>query len=175
MVRALVCPGQGSQSIGMGKLLADEYSSAKAVLEEVDDALGENLSSLIWEGDIDELTLTQNAQPALMAMSLAALRGLESEGFKILEYAPEDGFLFTDYKEFNWGTGRRFIAVTAHVHDKIVVTGMGSMDIPVSDLGKPEDLLKIKKMDRLPYLIQKKTFLSLTQPFEDIGLVRIYN
>ena len=100
---------------------------------------------------------------------------LESEGFKILEYAPEDGFLFTDYKEFNWGTGRRIVAVTAHVHDKIVVTGMGSMDIPVSDLGKPEDLLKIKKMDRLPYLIQKKTFLSLTQPFEDAGLVRIYN
>ena len=74
MVRALVCPGQGSQIIGMGKLLADEYSSAKAVFEEVDDALGENLSSLIWDGDIEELTLTQNAQPALMAMSLAALR-----------------------------------------------------------------------------------------------------
>ena len=100
---------------------------------------------------------------------------LEGEGFKILEYAPEDGFLFTDYKEFNWGTGRRIVAVTAHVHDKIVVTGMGSMDIPVSDLGKPEDLLKIKKMDRLPYLVQKKIFLSLTQPFEDVGLVRIYN
>ena len=100
---------------------------------------------------------------------------LENEGFVILEYAPEDGFLFTDYKEFNWGTGRRIVAVTAHVHDKIVLTGMGSMDIPVSDLGKPEDLLKIKKMDRLPYLIQKKTFLSLTQPFEDAGLVRIYN
>ena len=82
MVRALVCPGQGAQSIGMGKLLADEYSSAKAVFEEVDEALSENLSSLIWEGDIEELTLTQNAQPALMAMSLAALRGLESEGFK---------------------------------------------------------------------------------------------
>ena len=100
---------------------------------------------------------------------------LVSEGFKILEYAPEDGFLFTDYKEFNWGTGRRIIAVTAHVHDKIIVTGMGSMDIPVSDLGKPEDLLKIKKMDRLPYLVQKKIFLSLTQPFEDVGLIRIYN
>lgn len=82
MVRALVCPGQGSQSIGMGKLLADEYSSAKAIFDEVDEALGENLSSLIWKGDIEELTLTQNAQPALMATSLAALRGLESEGFK---------------------------------------------------------------------------------------------
>jgi len=64
VVRALVCPGQGSQSIGMGKLLAEEYSSAKAVFEEVDEALGENLSHLIWEGNIQELTLTQNAQPA---------------------------------------------------------------------------------------------------------------
>ena len=100
---------------------------------------------------------------------------LEQNGFKILEYAPEDGFLFTDYKEFNWGTGRRIIAVTAHVHDKIIITGMGSMDIPVTNLGKPDELLKIKKMDRLPYTVQKKVFLSLTQPFEEIGLNRIYN
>ena len=102
-------------------------------------------------------------------------RVLESEGFKILKYAPEDGFLFTDYKEFNWGTGRRIVAVTAHVHDKIVVTGMGSMDIPVTNLGKPKDLLKLKKMDRLPYLVQKKIFLSLAQLFEKVGFVRIYN
>ena len=100
---------------------------------------------------------------------------LENEGFKIIEYAPEDGFLFTDYKEFNWGTGRRIVAVTAHVHDKIVVTGMGSMDIPVTNLGKPKDLLKLKKMDRLPYLVQKKIFLSLAQLFEKVGFVRIYN
>ncbi|MAI18293.1 MAG: [acyl-carrier-protein] S-malonyltransferase [Rhodobacteraceae bacterium TMED111] len=83
MVRALVCPGQGAQSIGMGKSLAEEYSTAKAIFEEVDEALGEKLSNLIWEGDIADLTLTQNAQPALMAMSLAVLRGLESEGFDI--------------------------------------------------------------------------------------------
>ena len=79
MVRALVCPGQGAQSIGMGKSLAEEYSTAKAVFEEVDEALGEKLSNLIWEGDIADLTLTQN----LMAMSLAVLRGLESEGFDL--------------------------------------------------------------------------------------------
>ena len=100
---------------------------------------------------------------------------LENEGFKIIEYAPEDGFLFTDYKEFNWGTGRRIVAITAHVHDKIIVTGMGSMDIPVTSLGKPEELLRIKKMDRLPYIVQKKVFLNLTQSFEEIGLFRIYN
>ena len=103
MVRALVCPGQGAQSIGMGKLLADEYSSAKAVFEEVDEALSENLSSLIWEGDIEELTLTQNAQPALMAMSLAALRGLESEGFKTENCAYFAGHSLGEYSALAMG------------------------------------------------------------------------
>lgn len=103
MVRALVCPGQGAQSIGMGKLLADEYSSAKAVFEEVDEALSEHLSSLIWEGDIEELTLTQNAQPALMAMSLAALRGLESEGFKTENCAYFAGHSLGEYSALAMG------------------------------------------------------------------------
>ncbi|SMR72851.1 [acyl-carrier-protein] S-malonyltransferase [Aliiroseovarius halocynthiae] len=80
MSRAFVFPGQGAQSIGMGKALADAYPTAKAVFDEVDEALGEKLSSLIWEGEQDELTLTQNAQPALMATSLATLRALEAEG-----------------------------------------------------------------------------------------------
>jgi len=66
-MRAFVFPGQGAQAIGMGKALADAYPAAKAVFDEVDAALGESLSSLIWEGDIAELTLTRNAQPALMA------------------------------------------------------------------------------------------------------------
>ena len=97
MVRALVCPGQGAQSVGMGKSLAEEYSSAKTIFEEVDEALGEKLSTLIWEGDIEELTLTQNAQPALMAMSLAALRGLESEGFQINSCAYLAGHSLGEY------------------------------------------------------------------------------
>ena len=80
MSRAFVFPGQGAQTIGMGRALADAYPAAKAVFDEVDAALGEKLSTLIWEGDIAELTLTQNAQPALMATSIAALRALESEG-----------------------------------------------------------------------------------------------
>ena len=103
MVRALVCPGQGAQIIGMGKSLADEYSSARAVFEEVDEALSENLSSLIWEGDIEELTLTQNAQPALMAMSLAALRGLESEGFKTENCAFFAGHSLGEYSALAMG------------------------------------------------------------------------
>jgi [acyl-carrier-protein] S-malonyltransferase len=67
----------------MGKALADAYPAAKAIFDEVDDALGESLSSLIWDGDIETLTLTKNAQPALMATSLAAMRALEAEGVSI--------------------------------------------------------------------------------------------
>lgn len=80
MSRAFVFPGQGAQTIGMGRALAEAYPAAKAVFEEVDDALGESLSSLIWEGEQDRLTLTQNAQPALMATSLAAVAALKAEG-----------------------------------------------------------------------------------------------
>lgn len=79
-MRAFVFPGQGAQTIGMGKALADAYPAARAVFDEVNDALGEDLSGLIWEGDIETLTLTANAQPALMATSIAALRALEAEG-----------------------------------------------------------------------------------------------
>lgn len=87
MTTAFVFPGQGAQTIGMGKALADAYPAAKAVFDEVDEALGEKLSQLIWEGEQDQLTLTQNAQPALMATSLAALRALESEGLVLKDVA----------------------------------------------------------------------------------------
>lgn len=83
MIRAFVFPGQGAQIIGMGHDLAQTYPAARAVFEEVDAALGENLSGLIWEGDIETLTLTVNAQPALMAVSMAALRALETEGVTV--------------------------------------------------------------------------------------------
>ena len=83
MSLAFVFPGQGAQSIGMGADLAETYPAAKAVFDEVDEALGEKLSDLIWSGDQAELTLTQNAQPALMATSIAALRALETEGVSI--------------------------------------------------------------------------------------------
>ncbi|MDP5327621.1 MAG: ACP S-malonyltransferase [Paracoccaceae bacterium] len=80
MSRAYVFPGQGAQTIGMGRALAARYPEAQAVFDEVDAALGEPLSALIWEGDIAALTLTANAQPALMATSIAAQRALEAEG-----------------------------------------------------------------------------------------------
>jgi [acyl-carrier-protein] S-malonyltransferase len=79
-MRAFVFPGQGAQAVGMGRDLAEAYPAARAVFEEVDAALGEKLSATIWEGPADALTLTANAQPALMATSLAAYRALEAEG-----------------------------------------------------------------------------------------------
>jgi [acyl-carrier-protein] S-malonyltransferase len=80
---AFTFPGQGSQSVGMGKELAEAFPEARRVFEEVDEALGEKLSSVIWEGPDDVLTLTANAQPALMAVSLAAFRALEARGFSL--------------------------------------------------------------------------------------------
>jgi [acyl-carrier-protein] S-malonyltransferase len=79
MTVAFVFPGQGSQAVGMGKALADAFASARAVFDEVDAALGEKLSDTIWNGPAETLTLTENAQPALMAVALAAMRVLEAE------------------------------------------------------------------------------------------------
>lgn len=80
VIRAFVFPGQGSQSVGMGRGIAEASPAARAVFEEVDDALGEKLSRLMWEGPEDQLMLTANAQPAIMAVSIAALRMLEVDG-----------------------------------------------------------------------------------------------
>src|SRR5687768_3109222 len=79
MAIAFTFPGQGSQAVGMGKALADAFPAARAVFEEVDAALGEKLTDIIWNGPAETLTLTENAQPALMAVSIATLRVLESE------------------------------------------------------------------------------------------------
>ncbi len=76
---AFTFPGQGSQAVSMGQALAETVPTARAVFEEVDDALCQNLSQLMWEGPVEKLTLTENAQPALMAVSLAVVRTLESE------------------------------------------------------------------------------------------------
>jgi len=80
MKTALIFPGQGSQRPGMGRDMATRYPVAREVFEEVDDALGRDLSGVIWDGDEDALTLTSNAQPAIMATSIATLRALECEG-----------------------------------------------------------------------------------------------
>ncbi|HHN73172.1 MAG TPA: [acyl-carrier-protein] S-malonyltransferase [Thermopetrobacter sp.] len=88
MATAFIFPGQGSQQVGMGRELADAFASARAVLEEVDEALGRPLSRIIFEGPEDELTLTENAQPALMAVSMAVVRVMENDfGLKVADHA----------------------------------------------------------------------------------------
>jgi [acyl-carrier-protein] S-malonyltransferase len=97
MTIALTFPGQGSQAVGMGKALAETYAEARAVFDEVDEALGEKLSAVMWGGPIETLTLTANAQPALMAVSLAALRVLEAQGFQVSQAAYVAGHSLGEY------------------------------------------------------------------------------
>jgi [acyl-carrier-protein] S-malonyltransferase len=88
MTAAFTFPGQGSQAVGMGKDLADNFAAARAVFDEVDAALGQKLSTLMWDGPIEELTLTSNAQPALMAVSMATARVLEADfGVTVKDHA----------------------------------------------------------------------------------------
>ena len=86
MAVAFVFPGQGSQTVGMGKALAANFAAARQVFDEVDAALDSKLSTIIFEGPSDTLTLTENAQPALMAVSLATLRVMETEAGLSLEH-----------------------------------------------------------------------------------------
>lgn len=132
-MRAFVFPGQGAQTIGMGKALAEAYPAAKAIFDEVDDALGEKLSDLIWEGDTETLTLTQNAQPALMATSLAAMRALEAEGIAITDASFVAGHSLGEYSALA-ASGAISVADTARLlrtrgeaMQKAVPVGVGAM------------------------------------------------
>src|SRR6056297_5411 len=133
MSRAFVFPGQGAQTIGMGKALAEAYPAARAVFDEVDDALGEKLSALVWEGAQDDLTLTQNAQPALMATSLAALRALEAEGIGIDAAAMVAGHSLGEYSAlaaagaFSVADCARLLRVRGEAMQKAVPVGVGAM------------------------------------------------
>lgn len=133
MSRAFVFPGQGAQTIGMGKALAGAYPEARAVFDEVDEALGETLSALIWEGDQETLTLTQNAQPALMATSLAAMRALEAEGVTLDKAAFVAGHSLGEYSALA-AAGALSVADTARLlrirgaaMQKAVPVGEGAM------------------------------------------------
>ncbi len=133
MSHAFVFPGQGAQTIGMGQALAAAYPAAKAVFDEVDAALGEKLSALIWGGTIEALTLTQNAQPALMATSIAAMRALESEGVRITDAAFVAGHSLGEYSAL-CATGALGLADTARLlrirgraMQEAVPVGVGAM------------------------------------------------
>jgi [acyl-carrier-protein] S-malonyltransferase len=132
---ALLFPGQGSQSVGMGKPLAEAFAVAREVFEEVDDALGERLSSLIWEGPSDQLVLTENVQPALMAVSLATLRVLESEtGFDVArDVRFVAGHSLGEYsalaaaKAMSVADTARLLRIRGQAMQKAVPVGIGAM------------------------------------------------
>ncbi|MEM9308941.1 MAG: ACP S-malonyltransferase [Pseudomonadota bacterium] len=130
---AFVFPGQGAQTIGMGRALAQAYPAAQAVFEEVDAALGEKLSALIWDGDIDELTLTENAQPALMATSLAAVRAMETEGIGMDRVSFVAGHSLGEYSAlaaagtFSVADAARLLRIRGLAMQKAVPVGQGAM------------------------------------------------
>ncbi|MEX6505550.1 ACP S-malonyltransferase [Jiella sp. M17.18] len=130
---ALVFPGQGSQSVGMGRSLHEAYPESRAVFDEVDEALGEKLSTLIFEGPEDRLTLTENAQPALMAVSLAAMRALESEGFAIDKAAYVAGHSLGEYSAlaavgaFSVADAAKLLRLRGRAMQAAVPAGEGAM------------------------------------------------
>ena len=133
MSRAFVFPGQGAQTIGMGRALAEAYPVAREVFDAVDEALGEKLSALIWDGTIEELTLTQNAQPALMATSIAALRALEAEGLGMAQVAFVAGHSLGEYSALcaagalDLADTARLLRVRGKAMQEAVPVGVGAM------------------------------------------------
>jgi [acyl-carrier-protein] S-malonyltransferase len=135
MTTAFVFPGQGSQTVGMGKSLAEAFTSARAVFEEVDAALGERLSDIIWNGPAETLTLTENAQPALMAVSLAAMRVLETEAGVDLkrDAAFVAGHSLGEYsalaaaRSLSVADAARLLRIRGRAMQKAVPVGVGAM------------------------------------------------
>jgi len=131
---AFTFPGQGSQSVGMGRELADTYPEARAVFNEVDEALGEKLSDIIWNGPEETLTLTANAQPALMAVSIAAFRVLEARGLDLrTKVAYVAGHSLGEYSAlcaagmFTVGDTARLLRIRGNAMQAAVPAGAGAM------------------------------------------------
>ena len=135
MTRAFVFPGQGSQAVGMGRALAEAFPAARHVFEEVDDALNQKLSKLIFEGPESDLTLTENAQPALMAVSQAVLRVLETEGKWTLAHKAQfvAGHSLGEYSALaaagtlSLGEAARLLTLRGQAMQKAVPVGIGAM------------------------------------------------
>ncbi|MEM0935070.1 MAG: ACP S-malonyltransferase [Pseudomonadota bacterium] len=130
---AFVFPGQGAQAIGMGKDLAVAWRGAADVFAAVDEALGESLSALIWEGDAETLTLTANAQPALMAMSMAVMAALREEGVTVRDAAFVAGHSLGEYSAlaaagaFEIGDAARLLRLRGEAMQSAVPVGVGAM------------------------------------------------
>ena len=134
MAIAFTFPGQGSQAVGIGKELADAFPEARRVFDEVDEALGEKLSTLMWEGPEETLTLTANAQPALMAVSMAAIRALEARGFTLKDKVSYvAGHSLGEYSAlaaagtFSIGDTARLLRIRGNAMQAAVPAGVGAM------------------------------------------------
>ena len=134
MTIALTFPGQGSQAVGMGKALAESFPEAKAVFDEVDEALGESLSRIIFDGPLDTLTLTENAQPALMAVSLAAMRVLQSRGVRpggniafVAGHSLGEYSALAAAGSFTIGDTARLLRIRGRAMQQAVPVGQGAM------------------------------------------------
>lgn len=135
MAIAFVFPGQGSQDVGMGKALAENFAAARAVFDEVDAALGQKLSAIMWDGPKDTLTLTENAQPALMAVSMAVMRVLEQEkGFRLQDKVKfVAGHSLGEYSAlaaagtFSLADTARLLKLRGQAMQKAVAVGEGAM------------------------------------------------
>ncbi len=131
---AFVFPGQGSQAVGMGAELAEAFAAARQVFEEVDDALGQKLFKLMRDGPIEDLTLTENAQPALMAVSMAVMRSLERElGVPMVKAAFVAGHSLGEYsalaaaQAFQLGDAARLLKLRGQAMQRAVPVGEGAM------------------------------------------------
>lgn len=135
MTRALIFPGQGSQYIGMGKALADSYAEAREVFQQVDDSLNQNLTKIIFEGSESDLNLTENTQPALMAVSMAVIRVLENQGAidlnKICAFVAGHSLgeysALTAVKSFNIFDAANVLKLRGRSMQAAVPVGVGSM------------------------------------------------
>jgi [acyl-carrier-protein] S-malonyltransferase len=135
MAVAFVFPGQGSQTVGMGKALAENFAPARQVFEAVDEALSEKLSTIVFEGPVDQLTLTENAQPALMAVSLAVMRVLEAEAGLDLKCDAQfvAGHSLGEYsalaaaRAFTLADTARLLRTRGQAMQKAVPVGVGAM------------------------------------------------
>lgn len=152
MTTAFIFPGQGSQAVGMGKTLADAFPVARSVFDEVDAALSQKLSTLMWEGPSEELTLTANAQPALMAVSLAVVRVLEAEAGLDLkrDAAFVAGHSLGEYSAlaaagtFSIADAARLLRIRGDAMQKAVPAGQGAM---AALLGADLDLARAIAVD----------------------------
>lgn len=150
MTRVFTFPGQGSQAVGMGKALADASAAAKEVFAEVDDALGQSLSQVIWDGPADALTLTANTQPALMAVSLATIAAMKEAGITAMNSAGfVAGHSLGEYSalaaagSLSVADAARLLRIRGDAMQNSVPVGEGAMAAILGlDLGQVEQLAK---------------------------------